>query len=157
MFVKDIIYEDFCNYKEPSMFIIFPRCSFKCNKENGGCVCQNISLTNEKDIYVTEDSIVKKFINNNITKAIVCGGLEPFDSWEDLKSLVKTARNYTGAKIVIYTGYYKDELQDKVLWLSKYKNIIIKYGRFIPNQKPHYDKVLGIDLVSDNQYAEVIS
>lgn len=157
MFVKDIIYEDFCNYKEPSMFIIFPKCSFKCNKENGNCVCQNISLTNEKDIYVTEESIVKKFISNNITKAIVCGGLEPFDSWEDLKSLVKTARNYTDAKIVIYTGYYKDELQDKVLWLSKYKNIIIKYGRFIPNQKPHYDKILGIDLVSDNQYAEVIS
>lgn len=139
------------------MFVIFPKCSFKCDKENGGCVCQNISLTNEKDIYVKEESIVKKFINNNITKAIVCGGLEPFDSWEDLKSLVKTARNYTDAKIVIYTGYYKDELQDKVLWLSKYKNIIIKYGRFIPNQKPHYDKVLGIDLVSDNQYAEVIS
>lgn len=139
------------------MFIIFPKCSFKCDKENGGCVCQNISLTNEKDIYVTEDSIVKKFINNNITKAIVCGGLEPFDSWEDLKNLVKTARNYTDAKIVIYTGYYKDELQDKVTWLSKYKNIIIKYGRFIPNQKPHYDKILGIDLVSDNQYAEVIS
>lgn len=139
------------------MFIIFPKCSFKCNKENGSCVCQNISLTNEKDIYVTEESIVKKFINNNITKAIVCGGLEPFDSWEDLKSLVKTARNYTDAKIVIYTGYYKDELQDKVTWLSNYKNIIIKYGRFIPNQKPHYDKVLGINLVSDNQYAEVIS
>lgn len=139
------------------MFIIFPKCSFKCNKENGSCVCQNISLTNEKDIYVTEDSIVKKFINNNITKAIVCGGLEPFDSWEDLKSLVKTARNYTDAKIVIYTGYYKEELQDKVTWLSKYRNIIIKYGRFIPNQKPHYDKILGIDLVSDNQYAEVIS
>lgn len=139
------------------MFIIFPKCSFKCNKENGSCVCQNISLTNEKDMYVTEDSIVKKFINNNITKAIVCGGLEPFDSWEDLKSLVKTARNYTDAKIVIYTGYYKDELQDKVTWLSNYKNIIIKYGRFIPNQKPHYDKVLGINLVSDNQYAEVIS
>lgn len=157
MFVKDIIYEDFCNYKEPSMFIIFPNCSFKCNKENGNCVCQNISLKNEKDIYVTEESIVKKFINNNITKAIVCGGLEPFDSWEDLRNLVKTARNYTDAKIVIYTGYYKDELQDKVLWLSKYKNIIIKYGRFIPNQKPHYDKILGIDLVSDNQYAEVIS
>ena len=26
--------------------------------------------------------------------------------------------------------------------LKKYKNIIVKFGRYIPNQKTHYDKVL---------------
>jgi hypothetical protein len=35
-----------------------------------------------------------------------------------------------------------------------YKNVIIKYGRYIPNQTPHYDEVLGVNLASDNQYAE---
>lgn len=39
----------------------------------------------------------------------------------------------------------------------KWKNIIVKFGRFIPNQHPHYDEVLGINLASDNQYAEKIS
>jgi hypothetical protein len=38
-----------------------------------------------------------------------------------------------------------------MLW--DYKNIIIKYGRYIPNQTPHYDEVLGVYLASDNQYA----
>ena len=41
--------------------------------------------------------------------------------------------------------------------LKKYKNIIIKFGRYIPNRPKKYDNILGIDLVSDNQYAEVIS
>ena len=39
----------------------------------------------------------------------------------------------------------------------KWENIIIKFGRYIPNQEKHYDDVLGIELASDNQYAEVIS
>ena len=28
--------------------------------------------------------------------------------------------------------------------------------RFIPNQKPHFDEVLGVVLASENQYAERI-
>jgi hypothetical protein len=31
--------------------------------------------------------------------------------------------------------------------------IIIKYGRYKPNQKMKYDKVLGVNLASDNQFA----
>ena len=61
--------------------------------------------------------------------------------------------------IVIYTGYEEDNdiVQKclKIIW--KYidvKNIIVKYGRFIPDQKPHYDEVLGVNLASDNQYAK---
>ena len=63
---------------------------------------------------------------------------------------------------MIYTGYTKEELQNKIYKdnisyldkLKQYKNIIIKYGRYIPNQTPHYDEVLGVNLASDNQYAE---
>ena len=32
--------------------------------------------------------------------------------------------------------------------------VIVKYGRFRPNQEPHYDEVLGIKLASINQYAK---
>ena len=56
--------------------------------------------------------------------------------------------------IVIYTGYTEKEVKENFDWIFLYENIIIKYGRFIPNQSPHYDKILGVNLSSDNQYAK---
>lgn len=97
------------------------------------------------------------YINNPITEAMVMQGLEPFDSWEDLYNLIKELREYTEDDVVIYTGYNKDELLDKIKKLSQFKNIIIKYGRYIPNQTSHYDENLGINLASYNQYSERIS
>jgi len=41
--------------------------------------------------------------------------------------------------------------------IEEFDNIIVKFGRFRPNQKPHFDEVLGVNLASDNQYAEKIS
>ena len=38
--------------------------------------------------------------------------------------------------------------------LKKYKNIIMKFGRYIPNKKKHYDPVLGVYLASNNQFGE---
>ena len=83
--------------------------------------------------------------------------MEPFDSWDDLIGLVDRLRRSTNDDIVIYTGYYKEEIADRIALLSKYKNIVIKYGRYIPEQKEHYDEVLGVYLASENQYAERIS
>ena len=157
MILKDIIYEDFCNFKHPSMFLIFPYCSFKCDTENGSCVCQNSSLVDRPNIDIDIDKIIDKYMSNNISKSIVCGGLEPLDSWEELKTFIVNLRYRTNDPLIIYTGYNKDEIKDQIAWLRFYENIIIKFGRFIPNQKTHYDKVLGIYLASDNQYAEVIS
>ena len=39
-------------------------------------------------------------------------------------------------------------------FFKNFDNIIIKYGRFIPGQEKHYDKILGVYLASNNQYAE---
>ena len=41
MKLKGIIFEDFINYKKPSMILEFPYCDFKCDKECGEQVCQN--------------------------------------------------------------------------------------------------------------------
>lgn len=163
MIIKGIKDEDFVNYKKPSMFIIFPFCDFKCEMECGETCCQNSSLAQSSTIEIPVEDIVKRYIDNPITKAIVCGGLEPFDSFGDLYNLIKELRKYTDDDIVIYTGYKKGEL----LYLAAYRqmfnsllefpNIIIKFGRFIPNQEPHYDDVLGIKLASNNQFAERIS
>ena len=166
MIVKDIRDEDFVNYKKPSMFIAFPRCTWKCEKECGMRVCQNSALATAPDIEANTYEIINRYLSNPITKAIVIGGLEPFDSWNDLKLLIHRIREKTKDDIVIYTGYTVDELRyseppdfrnNKLEWLWQFPNIIIKFGRFIPNQQPHYDEVLGVKLMSDNQYAERIS
>jgi len=157
MKIKGIIDEDTVNYKKICMTIEFPKCSFKCDKECGQSVCQNGALTNSPDISINIDRLVERYVNNPITEAIVYQGLEPLDTWEDVLELTDAFRQQTDDDIVIYTGYTKCEIRDKVEELKKYKNIVIKYGRYVPNEKTHYDKVLGVDLASDNQYAEKIS
>ena len=154
MKIKGLISEDFVNYKKPAMTIMFPHCNgFKCGAE----YCQNSPLSKAEDIEMDISNIVIRYLNNPITESVVMQGLEPFDSWDDLIGLVKQLRESTDDDIVIYTGYYKEEIADKISLLSKYKNIIIKYGRYIPDQKKHYDEVLGVYLASENQYAERIS
>ena len=153
MHVKQIIFEDFVNYKKPSMFIGFSKCSFKCDKEFGSCICQNSSLANSPSIEVSEKEIAERYISNPITSSIVCGGLEPFDTFEELINLITEIRNLTDDDIVIYTGYKYEEIKDKINILKKFNNIIIKLGRYIPNSSKRYDDVLGIYLSSENQYA----
>ena len=171
-----VIQEDFINYRKPSMFIGFPKCSFKCNTDCQKEVCQNYKLINNEKVNIDIDSLCKMYINNNITKAIVMGGLEPFDSPFDLVSIVDHIRNTYNCDddIVIYTGYTFDELDGLKIYgysesinrdklhavyntLKQYKNIIIKVGRFIPDDKPHIDPILGVNLASSNQYAIKIS
>ena len=157
MRIKGLIDEDFVNYKKPSMFIIFPYCTFKCDKEAGCSICQNGRLANEPSLTLDENNIIERYMNNPITKAIVCGGLEPLDSWEELQCFIVNLRYRTQDDIVIYTGYTEDEIKDKLEWLSLYENIIIKFGRFVPDQEKIYDDVLGVELASPNQYARRIS
>lgn len=157
--IKGVRMEDFTNYKKPSMYIAFPSCTFKCERECGQKMCQNSPLVKSPTLEIGVKSIVNRYINNPITSAIVIGGLEPFDSEEDLQTLITYIRVATQDDIVIYTGYTKEEVKEFSIYkyLLNANNIIIKFGRFVPNQKPHYDNVLGINLVSDNQYAERVS
>lgn len=158
MKILGIIDEDFINYKKASMVIEFPYCSFKCDKECGKPVCQNSVLANEPVIEIDAKKIVERYLQNPITEAIVFQGLEPFDSCEDMYDLIIEIRRRTDDDIVIYTGYSYREIYrytDKLGHI--FPNIIIKYGRYIPDVEPHYDPVLGVNLASDNQYAEKIS
>lgn len=157
MKIKGIIHEDFVNYKKPSMVVEFPHCDFKCDRECEQAVCQNSSLANSPTHNVPVDKIVLSYLKNSITSALVCQGLEPFDSEEELYQLIEFFRKYTDDDIVIYTGYTEEELQE---WISvlqaTFKNIIIKFGRFVPNGPAHYEPLLGVFLASSNQYAKKI-
>lgn len=157
MIVKDIVFEDFINYKKPCMFIICPKCDFKCNIDAGRNVCQNYKLIQQPNIEVSNKYIVDKYRTDSISKSIVFGGLEPFDTFDDILQLISDLRKVTTDDIVIYTGYNKDEIKGQIAILSTYKNIIVKFGRFIPdNARVHIDDLLGVELCSENQYAERI-
>ena len=157
MLIKSIIDEDFVNYKKASMYIAFPHCTFKCERECGIKCCQNSPLALAKDIDVSFESLVKRYIENPITHAIVLAGLEPLDSFDDVLELVKLFREKTDDDIVIYTGYNENEVLKHIYILSDYKNIIMKFGRYKPNDTSRFDEVLGVNLASSNQYAKKIS
>ena len=160
MIIKGIIDEDLVNYKKPCMVIECPYCTFKCDKECGLQVCQNSTLANLPNIEISNRSLIARYLKNDIAKAIVFQGLDPLDNFEDIFSFLVTFRENSTDDIVIYTGYTKEEIEQMPYVLARLKqipNIIIKFGRYIPNQKTHYDNVLGVNLASNNQFAEKIS
>ena len=151
MKLKFLVDEDFVNYKKPSMFIGFPRCSFKCGAEN----CQNFCLAKEPDIEIDTDDVIARFMKNPITEAVVLGGLEPFDSWPEVEYFIMKFRYYSNADIVIYSGYNVEEIPQEIheeLELYGHDGpIIVKYGRYIPNTEGYYSPILGVKLASQNQ------
>ena len=152
--LKGIIDEDFVNYKVPSMTLMFPKCSFKC----GETMCQNSGLLDADNITIDIDTLCKRYINNPISEAIVCQGLEPFDSFSELLALISRLRIQYDVldDIVIYTGYERTEIEELITKLKDYKNIVVKFGRYIQGDDLHNDKILGVNLASSNQYAERI-
>ena len=155
--VKGLIDEDFVNYKLPAMFIPIGYCNWKCCIEADIpiTVCQNSELAKYPEIEVSIETLYQRYIQNPITKAIVFGGLEPFSHYDDIFRFIEYFRSQgCDDDIVIYTGFYPKEIATIVKQLKdNYHNIIIKFGRYIPNQQPRYDEVLGVNLISDNQYA----
>lgn len=162
MLTKGIIDEDFINYKKPSMVIMCPTCSFKCDKECGEQVCQNSALATSPDIQIDNFSIVDRYLKNPITKAIVFSGLEPFDSFEDMYSIIYALRQQNCTDdVVIYTGYNLNEISAmkradgfrRIDSLTLLSPLVVKYGRYKPNREIRYDEILGVNLASDNQFA----
>jgi hypothetical protein len=159
MRVKGVIDTDFVNYKFPCMTIESPCCDFKCDRECGQPVCQNSLLATAPVYDYGDDSIIKLYQNNAIARALVFQGLEPFDTFDDLRDFIFKFRNCYSITddIVIYTGYNKDEIDNQLTQLKQFSNIVIKFGRYLPGYEPHYDETLGVKLASPNQYAERIS
>lgn len=158
MRIKGLVDEDFVNYKLPSMFITTCFCSFKCEKESGESCCQNSTLSREKPQFFEDDYLIQRYLMNPITKAIVFGGLEPFDQYQELFNFIALLRTEYGCHdpVVIYTGYDRAEIEGEVAMLSGFPNVIVKFGRYIPNTKSIFDATLGVTLASENQHAEAL-
>lgn len=160
MLIKGIIDCDTVNYgKANVMTIMCNRCSFKCDELNGSRVCQNSSLVFEPDLEFSNQELIDMYLKNDMVHGMCFQGLEPLDTFTDLITFIKDFREVSDDDIVIYTGYTESEvrLMGQYDLLRQYKNIVIKFGRFIMNQPHHYDELLGVELASPNQYAERIS
>lgn len=152
--LKGVQVEDFCNYSKPSMYLATCYCDWKCCKGNP-TICQNSPLSKAEihEFYI--DTLISAYKSNPIPKAIVIGGLEPILQIVEVLDLI-TAFRSSGINddIVVYTGYTEDEVSRIPMWTKlRQSNVIIKYGRFILNDTPRYDEVLGVTLASQNQYA----
>lgn len=161
MKLVNLIEEDFTNYRKPGMFLGFPYCSGKCNRP-GMTVCQNEALRciPERDLIdISYNEIIERFEDNSIPQSLIFGGLEPFDSFDDVLALTLLFQKKYRAwvyPIIIYTGYYPHEIKKELCILKSIRpapNIIVKFGRYIPGDEPHLDPYLGVNLASDNQYA----
>lgn len=161
MRLKTIVDEDFVNYKEPVMYIGTAVCGGKCFKEAGlpPSMCQNDAWRRVPDKIINDEDIVRRYLSNDITKGICFAGLEPMEQILEMLNIISALRikYHCNDTVIIYTGYDKDEVLPQIEALQEYENIIVKFGRYIPNFTPHYDEVLGVCLASDNQYAEKIS
>ena len=167
--LKDVIDEDYVNYKKPSMFIATNTCTFKCEKEDCNVKCQNSKIALQETIEIDIDYLITRYLNNDLTESIVFGGLEPLDQLTELITFILLFRYKYFCKddIVIYTGYTEEEVKNLkylnttfLMYLKEnsligFNNLIIKYGRFKANDKSHFDDVLGINLASKNQYAKI--
>lgn len=159
MRIRNLMDQDIVNYKKTSMFIATCYCDFKCCKQLNLdiCICQNSPIAQSKIINISNQRIVKRYIKNKLTHAIVFGGLQPMMQFDQLVQLIDCFRTQTQDDIVIYTGYNLEQVQDKIQILKKYKNIIVKFGRYKPGDQVHYDQVLGVSLANKEQYALKIS
>ena len=159
MRVRAIVTERFQDYKLPSLFLASCFCDFKCCLEAGisTSVCQNSALENSEIKDIPNETIYASYANDPITKAVVIGGLEPMLQAAEIRDLIDLFRIRSDhSPFVIYTGYYPEEIEDKLAMLRPLGNIVVKYGRYVPGRPSRYDDVLGVELASDNQYAEKI-
>lgn len=167
MIVKDIQDETLQDYKEVAMLISARFCDWKCCRDAGYEICQNSEVARRKDIDIPNEVICERYLKNKVSRAIIFGGLEPMFQILDILDILELLRKkyHCNDTVIVYTGYEKEEILPQITALSDYKNVIVKYGRYVPENVPenvpgnvpHYDPILGVVLASSNQWAEKIS
>lgn len=158
--VKGVIWEDMVNYKKICTTLMMPKCNWKCEKECKEAFCQNSGLAAAPSEPLHINGFIRRYMDNLLTEALVLQGLEPLDSLVDVYTVAAAFHDFNiQDDFIIYTGYNKSEIPDSTIQRiasSIPGHLIIKWGRYIPNQTPHYDPILGVNLASDNQYGEII-
>lgn len=150
--VKDVT-EVFQDYKKPALMVCTAHCDFKCCKDAGYDVCHNMKVAKQRGVFLPFARLLNMVNKSTLTDAVLFGGLEPFLQADELVQCIEYLRAHGMTKdIVIYTGYDRSELDQKTLLRLSCSQVIVKFGRYVPNSSPVFDPILGIILASDNQY-----
>ena len=119
-------------------------------------MCQNWPIRNQKIIDLGIDRVIAMYDNGSpLSHSITFQGLEPLDNLKQLLWFIYAFRKHHSDRLCIWTGYTEEECEDLVYMLRDkmgYENIIIKFGRFIPNCESRWDPVLKLNLASPNQH-----
>ena len=157
----DVKTDNITDYKKTSLLLVFPYCSNKCKN------CQNILLQNcTTTLSVKPSDVLDLYQNLKTHNAIVMAGLEPFDSFDDVLSILSELNHLNkNTDIVIYTGYTKEEYKKQFEsdLIKEYKsavernpgidfNLLVKVGRYDEEYKHSwYSEALGVNLATTNQ------
>ena len=149
------IKETFNDFLSPSLLVAVKKCDYKCCKEANIAIstCHNYSLDLEKEIDIKNEYLFNKFINNKFVESLGFAGKEPMLDiyFYDIEKYIEYHRKFDNSPIFIYTGYYENEIIEKINILKKYENIYIKIGRFIPNKQSYKDDLTGVILSNKEQ------
>jgi len=145
----------FNDYKKVGLYIATPFCNFKCVKEakekGVEVTCHNGGLDYVSDMSA-QDVVEKHLSINPFAECIILSGLDPIDNWVETKQFINDFRKITDMEIVLFTGYYPNEIMDKLVELEHHEDIMFKFGRFNPINKPRFDDLGGVKLSTGNQY-----
>ena len=142
-------------------------CSYNTARTNGARLLANANIkeyidevmsAKDESRIASQDEILQ--ILTDIARGVTEEEVVQFSQLgEELRTTRKpTIKDRMGMSSIDYaTLFKKEEILNHINWLQQFENIIIKFGRYIPNQGKHFDEILGIWLSSDNQYAEEIS
>jgi len=146
--------EVFSDYSKISMLVVVPFCTTCCWKELGldSSICQNDNPRGLPILDYSNRKIIERYVNNPLTNAIVFGGMDAWDSINEIIELIKLFRETSDDDVVLYTGRKYSEIASKMYDLERFKNVYVKVGRYIPNQKPVIDKITGVKLANRGQY-----
>lgn len=141
------------------MFISTISCDWKCLTEKGLdiSICHNSTIASLQTQNIPDKQIIEQYLCNDITSSVIIGGLEPMLQIDEVVEFIKFFRSFSNDDIVIYTGYYPQEILSEINTLKQFKSIVVKFGRYKPDKPQRYDDVLGVTLSSDNQFAKKIS
>lgn len=153
--LKDAV-EVFQDYKKSALLLCTCFCDWKCCTESNHdkTMCQNSKLENSPNKEIPFNRILEMVERNSVIDAVIFGGLEPLIQINQVIQCIEYLRKHGVTKdILIYTGYYLEEIDEPVINRLSESNVILKCGRYIPDRPPKFDDVLGITLASDNQYS----
>ena len=142
------------HYYKNGLLVATVGCDWKCLKEQGLdiSICQNSHTSKMQTKFISTKELVDKFNENLLSECIIFAGLEPILQFDEVYGFIKEFRKTNYNDVVIFTGYYPEEIKEELEKLKSFENIYIKLGRYIQNSSKIYDPIGKIWLSGSNQY-----